>query len=236
MFLKRHSMRRVVGSACVALGILTAVGLLVANRIGVAAEAKDRGYIRGIETNAELDEALEDLGVKALTFVLRCPPGHKAIISFVVTDSTGKTIKDSSHQTVGFYYADKPTEWRFRLSKVDPRAIIQGYSGKIRWRLSYRAKERGSSGRVDFWDQDWFHMKGAAGSGGSTGIGKIDPAGPGEEYEIWENEIRRLRDEEDPEDRDATLLYRYRLLVKFAKAGPDDANSITTYPIDHKIE
>src|SRR5258708_4026505 len=157
----------------VALGIFE---LAAANSTSAAADKDAKGYIRSVNTNAELTEALENLGVKSIAFALRCPPGHQASVSLVGTDRTGKIVKESSFQTVGFHDDGDQREWTVRLTKTDPRAFIENYTGKIKWRLMYQSEQRNGareSGSNVFWHPDWYHvLEGAAGNG--FGGGQID--------------------------------------------------------------
>src|SRR5260221_6909138 len=224
--LRRKLRRRLLAAACIVLGTSSAIAFVIAKTI-YAADKNGQGYIHGIETNAELTDALETLGVTTISFGLKCPPGHKAVVARAVTDKTGKTIENSSMQTVGFCDEDAQREWTVRISKVDPRAFIQDYSGYIRWRMVYRSEQsdRGrSSGSNEQWDRDWFHAQDARRLGSTTGPNVDEPVAQ-KEYTVWQATAHRDSKNDDPPEKDAAPLYRYRVFVKFLKARPGDFNS-----------
>src|SRR5258708_26695984 len=67
--------RRLLAAACIVLGTSSAIAFVIAKTI-YAADKNGHGYIHSIETNAELTDALETLGVTTISFGLKCPPGH----------------------------------------------------------------------------------------------------------------------------------------------------------------
>ena len=239
MFRGRRLGRRVIVAAFIALCGLLSIGIVIVNKPTLGAIKNDRGYVRGVEMNREIADVLQDLGgANTISFAMKCPPGHKAVVARVVIDKDGKIIEDASHQTVGFYNEDEQQEWIFRLTKIDPGAFIENYKGgKILWRVGYRSKSKSgfwSTGSEASWDRDWYHAEGAFGASSYTGIDVTKPI-TGKEYTVWESTVQRVS---KPDDRpgDSLVLYRYRLLVTFLKAKPGDSNSFGTHPITTKIE
>jgi len=233
MFLRSRVTRQFVVFA--SIGALGIIGLLAAGKSSGAAAKDVHGYIRAIEPNSDMNEILDELGVKGVSLAIRCPDGHKAAVSRVVTDRTGNIINDSSCQTAGFYDPAEPREWTIRLTKLDPRAFTDNYNGRIRWRMVYRSKNGAltHSGSTEMWDQDWFHAKDAVG-GSWGGAATIEDVIPEKEYTVWEATVQKLAepDERGPDD---NVLYRYRLLVKFLKSKPGDEGFVTSR-IRHEVE
>jgi hypothetical protein len=116
------------------IAVIGTAGMLLAQKIDPNAEEEPSWSVQPINPDLTTRAIFEDQGVNSVGFEYRVPPDNKVRLRMIATDADGHRIKELSG-TIEEAPLEKGVahEGRFRLTRMDPAALTEGYRGKVHW-------------------------------------------------------------------------------------------------------
>lgn len=139
-------------------GLVAICSLISATSLLAAYQADDEPefYVRPLNPDKVSSELFEILGLDSVGFQFRVPKGKKACFIAVARDAEGKIIEELSYSHEFTPRGpDEINQGEFRLTRVDPSALIEGYRGKVRWIVGM-LRNGSSSGSTQRWEINHF--------------------------------------------------------------------------------
>lgn len=199
-----------LASAIALLFLGAAIGLR-----GAEQEKEDvEWYVRPLKSEKTSNELFELLGVDSAGFEFRLPPGKKARFLAVARDADGKVIESLSYSHEFTPRGpEEINEGEFRISRIDPGALVEGYKGKIRWVVSMR--RNGGNAGVQQWEKN--HFAGNNTVPGWSAPQEISSPELGKQYrlsrmEAYPNGLNSISD-------DSPTVFDFQLSFKLAERG-----------------